>query len=137
MKGNRKAGKRRGVLWIYHQQERKDTHQTKQEVEQPTESENCFLSVHHKRERLWSAYVSNYQQSWISGIDEKIIKDIKEFYQRDEENKMWLLLEQRKEKLRCRNDTSTKPVSKKPINCLWDRVLVLRSSLLCCNQTKW
>ena len=136
MKGNRKAGKRRGVLWIYHQKERKDTHQTKQEVEQPTKSENCFLSVHHKRERLWSAYVSNYPQSWISGIDEKT-KDIKEFYQRDEENKMWLLLEQRKEKLRCRNDTSTKPVSKKPINCLWDRVLVLRSSLLCCNQTKW
>ena len=137
MKGNRKAGKRKVVLWIYHQQERKDTHQTKQEAEQLTKSGNCFLSVHHKRERLWSAYVSNYQQSRISGIDEKTIKDIKEFYQRDEENKMWLLLEQRKEKLRCRNDTSTKPVSKKPINCLWDRVLVLRSSLLCCNQTKW
>ena len=46
-----------------------------------------------------------------------MIKDIKEFYQRDEENKMWLLLEQQKEKLRCRKDTSTKPVSKKPINC--------------------
>ena len=137
MKGNRKAGKRKVVLWIYHQQERKDTHQTKQEAEQLTKSENCFLSVHHKRERLWSAYVSNYQQSRISGIDEKTIKDIKEFYQRDEENKMWLLLEQRKEKLRCRKDTSTKPVSKKPINCSWDRILVLRSSLLCCDQTKW